>query len=187
MFRFVQVVLLCSALSACGAYVPLDQARMPMRADAPVLSESHAIGLVEYQLADPASTRGDPETGAMAAAAGDWLAGQDGLNGDYGPYKPGVRPAWVMFRRELRAVLGIAPGTPSQVVVDRLMAASLALKAARRMEARNQLQPPAFTLGPDATLDVLGRLPDFATLPLASSELQSWLHRERRCSVLLDC
>ncbi len=188
MSRIISMAFLCAALSACGSYNPPDTARMPMTPQgALVINESDAIDLVEYQLGRPDSTHGNLELAARAVAAEDWLAGQTGLNGDYGNYAPAVRVPWVQFRQEVRAAIGVAPGTPSQTVVDRLLIAAAALKRGDRPTAVAQLQPPAFTLGGEATLAALDRLPAFAGYGPATSELQSYLHRSSRCTILPFC
>lgn len=188
MLRTAGLVLFCATLAACGAYVPPDTARMPMsQSGTPVLSENDAINLVEYELARPESTRGNPEAAARTLAAADWLAGQDGLNGDYGEYRPVTRVLWHELRQEVRQSIGVAPGTPSQVVVEHLLSAAQALRHGDKAAALAELQPPAFTLGAEQTLAVLGNLPAYPGQPAASSELQSHLHRSSPCRFPMVC
>ncbi len=183
----VSTALACAGLAGCGPYVPPDTAQMTMVRGFPVMTENDAINLIEYYLARPESTHGLPALGARAVASADWLAGRPYLTGDYGDYAPVTRIQWVIARREWRAVLGIAPGTPSQVVVDHLLFAAMALEHADRALALAQLQPPAFTLGPDRTLDVLGNLPYLTALPNAATDLQNHLHRDGRCDMMVPC
>lgn len=181
------VLLLCAALAACGPSIPPDKARMPFVGGQPEIVERDAIALVEYNLADPQTLRGDPERAARAAASADWLAGQDWLSGDYGDYKPAYRPLWWEMRRNLRAILGVAPGTPSQLVVDRLLAAARALRSQDRAAAQAALEPPPFTLGGERTLAILADMPRVPALDAAAAELDRHLHPNYECRLPQLC
>lgn len=183
------VLALCAALAGCGAYVPVDSARMPISAQGVIaINETTAIELVEYQLRDPAATHGNPDLAARSLASVDWLAGREWLTGDYGSYAPAYRPVWQEFRRQARAAIGVAPGTPSQVVVDRLIAAAAAMRAGDRAGAAAQFQPPAFTLGPEGTLAALSNLPPLPGQARATAELIFHLHDESsRCRNQMEC
>jgi hypothetical protein len=162
MRRAVPALLFCAALAACGLIPPDDTAHMPNnRFGGPAMSQNEAIGLSSYVLKDPTAVRGDPATAARAIAAEDWLAGQSRLTPDFAAYAPVNQGTWYVLRQQVRAAIGISPGTPSQVVVEHLLAASDALKAGDHAGAAAQLQPPAFSLGPDGTLAALGNLPQF--------------------------
>jgi hypothetical protein len=171
--RAVVTLLLCATLAACAAWPPDDTARMPNTAlGGPEINQDEAIALSAWALRDPANTRGDPARAARAIAAEDWLAGQTMLTEDFGPYAPMGEPSWNLFRLQVRAAVGVAPGTPSQVVVDKMLAASKALAAGDRTAAAAQFQPPAFTLGPQGTLAALGNLPAFPDLEWAFTSLR---------------
>ena len=74
-------------------------------------------------------------------------------------------------RFELRRILGIMENAPSQLsVVDSLMQAAMALEAGNPPAAMAFLAPPAFTLPPPQTLQVLANLP---FLPAANQATQT--------------
>ena len=181
------ILALCALLAGCGPYIPPDTARMPMVAGRPVVTEAQAVDLFTYNLGYPATTYGNPALGARAVAATDWLAGQTSMVGDYGSYAPVYRVAWRPLRDQVRATLGIAPGTPSQEVVDRLFAASAALQRGDMPGAEAALQSPAFTLGPMRTIAVLGNLPPFPGWAQAHADLFWALHPDTRCTLPLNC
>jgi hypothetical protein len=167
-------VALCAGVAACGLIPANDTARMPLNQyGGPVMSQSEAMRLSSYALMDPAVTHGNPALAARAIAAEDWLAGQDMLMPDFNQYQPVNQVSWGEFRRQVRSAIGIAPGTPSRVVVDRLLAASDALKAGNSATAKAQLQPPAFTLGPEGTIAALGNLPELSNASWAFTELSN--------------
>jgi hypothetical protein len=166
------IVLTCAIAALLAGCGPTDTARMPQNAaGGPVMNQNDAIALASWALKDPANTQGNPERAARAIAAEDWLAGQVLLTPDFGQYAPVNEVSWGTLRREVRAAIGVAPGTPSQVLIDHLIAAADALKANDINGAKAQLQPPAFTLGPDRTLAALGALPPFPDREWAFNEL----------------
>jgi hypothetical protein len=143
-----------------------DTAQMPLNADGgPKLNESEAIALARWALKDPANTAGNSERAARAIAAEDWLAGQDMLTNQFGNYAPVNEVTWSVFRREVRASIGVLPEAPSQVLIEHLFAAADALKAGQTEAAATQLANPIFTLGPHQTLAALANLP-----PLSDGE-----------------
>ena len=120
-----------------------DTARVPQNQyGGPVMNQTDAIATASWALKDPATTRGNPELAARAIAAEDWLAGQWQLTNDFGMYAPVNQVLWVQFRQDVRTAIGVAPGTPSQVVVDRLLATADALRAGAP-DPGAPLQPPA--------------------------------------------
>lgn len=186
--RPIRVLLTCAAVAACGVLPPNDTARMPNnRFGGPALNQNEAIAVSSYALHDPQNTRGNPALAARAIAAEDWLAGQDLLTPDFGNYQPVVQVSWGELRREVRRSIGIAPGTPSQVVVDRLIAAADALQDGDRDAAEAQLQPPAFSLGPQGTLAALSNLPRYQNWAWAYYELNRNENRSTGCPLGVNC
>jgi hypothetical protein len=176
--------LLSAAVAACGVIPADNTARMPLNQfGGPVLNQNQAIGLSSWALKNPATTRGNPELAARAIAAEDWLAGQDMLAGNFGSYQPVNEVPWGELRREVRGAIGVAPGAPSQVVVDRLLAASEALHAGDKAGAEAQLQSPVFSLGADGTLAALANLPPFPDRELAYADLGFNENREEGCGL----
>jgi hypothetical protein len=182
--RWTTLAVLCAAGITISACVPGPQtAQMPNNQyGGPDINQNEAIALPAWALSDPANTHGNPALAARAVAAEDWLAGQDMLTNDFGSYAPVAQVSWGELRRQVRAAVGVAPGTPSQVVVDRMLAAERALKAGDSKAAAAQFQPPAFTLGPQGTLAALANLPAFPSLTWAFAELNRNENREMgRC------
>ncbi len=87
-------------------------------------------------------------------------------------YEPNGDYYWQRFRGEVRSAVGVAPGTPSQTVVDRMLAAADALKNGDRSAAEAQFTPPAFTLGGQGTLTALSNLPFFPAYGAAFADLR---------------
>jgi hypothetical protein len=173
------VIAAAALLVGCAGLTQDDTARMPNASTGgPVLNENEAIALSSWALKDPTATHGDPVRAASAVAAEDWLAGQTILYGQYGDYQPGGSYYWQQFRGQVRDALGIAPGVPSQDVVDHMLAASRALKAGDTAAAEAQFQPPAFSLGGQGTLAALGNLPPFPGYGAAYAELRRNNERE---------
>ena len=189
MRRIAACLLVCTALAGCAACPANDTALMPLTAQgAPAISQNQAIALSSWALKDPANTLGKPELAAQAIAAEDWLAGQSMLSSDFGSYAPVHEMPWVALRGEVRAAIGVAPGTPSQLVVEHLLAAADALHAGNRAGAEAQLQPPAFSLGPQATLAALARLPAFSGWATAYNDLARHEFRSSsQCGLMRLC
>jgi hypothetical protein len=167
----VAMLVALGLLAGCGVIKPNDTAEMPLnKFGGPVMSQNDAIALSNWALKDPATTHNNPELAARAIAAEDWLAGQSMLTPDFGDYAPVATNYWGEYRRDVRSAIGVAPGTPSQVVVDQLLATADALHAHTPNPAAG-LQPPAFTLGPDGTLQALANLPAFQTREVAVYDL----------------
>lgn len=165
-------LVLLAALAGCGVIKPNDTAQMPNNPQGgPEMNQNEAIATAAWVLENPEVSRGNPARGARAVAAEDWLAGQWRLTEDFGPYAPLNEVSWNRLRREVRAAIGVAPNTPSQVIVDHLIAASHALQAGDTAAAEAQLQSPVFTFGPQRTLAVLGNLPHFPGTQTAFYEL----------------
>lgn len=172
--RYV-LVAATALLVGCGVVTRDDTARMPNASTGgPIINENEAIALSGWALKDPAATRGNPERAARAIAAEDWLAGQSILYGHFDSYQPGGNYYWQHFRDEVRASVGIAPGTPSQVVVDKMLAAAHALKAGDTAAAAAQFESPDFTLGGQGTLAALSNLPSFPGYGAAYADLRHY-------------
>jgi len=181
-------LLLAGALAACSAFPQNDTARMPQNSvGSPAMTQNEAIALPGWALRDPANTAGNPEVAARSIAALDWLAGQDSLTPDFGSYAPVAEWSWASLRREVRAAVGIAPGTPSQTVVERMFAAADDLKAGNRAAAAAQFQPPAFTLGPEGTIAALEHLPRFKYVTVSFTQLRMNENRGTCGSINLFC
>lgn len=152
--------VLALILASCAFAQEVDTAVMPRSAvGTPVMTDEGAIGLAAYALGSPARTRGRPVEAALGLAAVDYLAGALSTNPRWDGISASVRGLMLQGRQEVRSTLGIAPGTSSQEVVDRLVAAASALQAGNQAAAESALNSPRFTLGPQRTLALLDNLP----------------------------
>jgi len=75
-------------------------------------------------------------------------------------------------RDELRQTLGIRTGTPSQLVVNTLLALNLDLQTGNQPAAITVLGGPIFTLPPEQTLHILSNLPYNQQANLATSRAE---------------
>ena len=118
----------------------------------------------------PSRTAGRPGEAARALAAVDYLAGALYTNPHWTGIPATTKQRMLQGREEVRAYLGVAPGTPSQVVVNDLIRAADALEGRDDQAASAALAGPAFTRGPTATIALLDRLP---YLPAANVAAQN--------------
>ncbi len=159
------------AAAACSAITIPDYANMPLTsAGTPVMSDQGAIGTAAYLLASPSRTAGNPAEGARAMAAVDYLAGALYENPHWTAFPAITKVQMLQGREEERAYLGVAPGTPSQVVVDSLMRVSAALEAGDTRAAEAALPPHAFTYGPQETIARLSHLPYLTVASVAAQK-----------------
>lgn len=130
-------------------------------------------------LGDTAQYAGRPAEAMRALVQLEFLA--DALATDP-RYAPEVQPT-VLFplrqaREEARAVLGIAPGAPPDVVIDALRRAAAALDVGSPARAEAALSVPGvFTLAPRATLARLGDLPPLPRTREAAGAVAAELDR----------
>lgn len=157
-------------LAGCAVTIP-DSAVMPRTvAGTPVMSDPGAIQLASYSLGSPARTAGQPGQAARALAAVDYLAGALYTNPHWTGFPAITKLQMMQGRDEIRQVLAVAPGTPSQVVVDDLIRAADAFEGADPASAEAALPASVFTLGPQRTVALLTNLP---YLPQANVAAQS--------------
>ena len=168
------VVGIAAVLAGCGSIQPFvpDTARLPPGAlgsggDPDVA----AVNQAQWAFADAARTYGRPIEAARAAASLDYLAGEIYTSPRWAYIDPLTKNQLLQGRQELRTALGIAPGTPSQQVVDRLATVGNALAANDQPAALNALSAPAFTAGPQQTLATLSNMPYLQTANVATSHL----------------
>ncbi len=161
------ILFACLLAAGCASIAPPpDTARLPPNAYG--LFEDNdvgAINLAQWAFADPARTRNDPIDAARAAAAVDYLAGQLSSSPRWVAMSPITKGQMLQAREEVRQALGIAPGAPSQLVVDGLLGAANALAAGDRPLALAALRSPVFVWPPD---QMLARLSDMPFLPIAN-------------------
>jgi len=154
------LLLACSLPAGCAVTPPPDTARLPPNAFGTYADgDIGAINQAQWAFANPARTRNDPVDAARAVAAVDYLAGALSTSPRWDFMSPITKQEMLRARAEVRQAVGIAPGAPSQEVVDRLLYAGNALAAANRASADSALQPPVFAAGPQRTFAVLSNMP----------------------------
>ena len=154
--RWVLAAVLC--VSCAGpAPLPVDVARMPQGAAGGGDPDLAAIGVASNAFSSASQTYGRPAEAARAAAAVEYLGGVLGTSPRWVCLSGVARAQILGAREEMRRVLHVAPGTPSQVVVDDLVGAAEALADNDRAAAERAVSPPAFQ-GAE-TLRLLGNLP----------------------------
>ena len=139
---------------------PADTARLPPGAlGASRDPDMAAIEQSSDAFASASQTYGRPGEAARAAAAVDYLGGALNASPRWACLSGVARTQILQAREELRRVLGVAPGTPSQAVVNELLRAADALADNDPAAAERALSPPAFRAPPADTLRLLGNLP----------------------------
>lgn len=163
MMRFAAslVLALVAALAACAPYrEPAPTVSLPrdavQGAGDPLRS---ALSLVSSAFAAPRRLAGQPVVAAHAIASMEFLTVDLPQNPRVRGAVGAVVPQLMQARVEWRAVLGIAPDAPPQVVIDQLFAAGRALEAGQQAAAVTALSNPIFTRGGAATLAMLSDLP----------------------------
>ena len=162
------------AVAACGLQTNYDVAIMPRTsAGTPVLSDQGAIGLASYALGNRGSIENHPGEAARAVASIDYLAGALYENPRWTGISAVHKINMLQGRDEVRQVLNVAPGAPSQAVVDGLIAAAVAFDAGDIAAARAALPASVFTLGPDQTIALLTNLPQLPAANVAAQRVNS--------------
>lgn len=117
-----------------------------------------ATNLAAWAFADPSRTRNDPVDAARATASLDYIAGELNTSPRWANIPAITQIQLLQGRAEMRQAIGVAPGAPSQLVVDGLAGAGNALASGNQVAALAALQNPAFP-NPQATLARLYALP----------------------------
>jgi hypothetical protein len=135
-----------------------------------------AINQSAWAFGSPANTRGNPVDAAKAIVALEYLSGELRDNPRWIGMDDSVKLRMNQARDELRAILGIRPAVPPQVVVNTLLALSLDLETGNQPAAMQVLASPVFINPPEQTLQILSNLPyvQQANLATARAEEQSF-------------
>ncbi len=118
-----------------------------------------ALNLAQNAFADPGRTYGRPTDAARAAAAMEYVAGEFYVSPRWQDISASTKEQLLQGREEVRQALGVVPGTSSQLLVNRLVAAADALAAGDQAAALQLLGPPAFSTPGEQTLARLSNLP----------------------------
>ena len=166
--RFV-TVLICAALTACSlATPPPDTAQVPLAAFGTLDNDVGAANIASAAFASPARTANNPVDAARACAAIDFLAGELSSNPRWVTLSPFTKQEMLKARVDVRAVLGVVPQAPSQMVVAALLQFAAAWQAGDQHTAMQMLAAPAFLHPPQQTLQILTDLPFIPTANRAS-------------------
>lgn len=162
MLRTILLAAACMLPAACGNLQPVvpDTARMPVGGLGSGLDpDTTAVYLAQWAFADSGRTYGKPIEGARAAASMDYIAGQIYTSPRWSNVSALTKEQLLQGRSEVRAALGVVPGTSSQAVVDHLTTAGNALAAGDQGAAVAQLGSPVFTEPGEQVLQRLANLP----------------------------
>ena len=152
------MAMLCVSCAGPVA-LPVDTARLQPGALGGNDPDLAAIGLASDAFSSASQTYGRPVEAARAAAAVEYLGGVLATSPRWSCLSGVAHEQILGARADVRRVLGVAPGTPSQVVVDDLMRAADALADNDQAAAERALSPPAFAAAPADTVRLLGNLP----------------------------
>jgi hypothetical protein len=161
-------IMLGASLISCAVTPPPDTAQLPFAAFGTLDNDVAAANVASAAFAVPARTANDPVDGARACAAVDFLAGELSSNPRWVMMSPFTKQEMLQARVDVRAVLGVAPGAPSQMVVTALLQFANAWEAGDQAAALRALSAPAFLHPPAETLRILSNLPYIATANRAS-------------------
>ena len=162
MFRTLLLATVCLLPAACGNLQPFvpDTARLTSaQLGSGFDPDTTAVYQAQWAFADAGRTYGRPIEAARAAASMDYIAGQIYTSPRWSNVSALTKEQLLQGRVEVRAALGIPPGTPSQAVVDHLTAAGNALADGNQGAALAQLSGPTFSTPPDQVLARLSNMP----------------------------
>ena len=178
MRTLVSLSVLTLCLAACGT--------LPASRNTPYLppgvygvyqdNDIGAINQSAWAFGSPANTRGNPIDAAKAVVALEYLSGELRENPRFISMDQSIKLRMGLARDQLRAILGIRPGTPPQLVVNTLLALSANLQTGNGPAAGQVLASPIFTHSPQQTYQILSNLPyvQEANLATARAEQQSF-------------
>jgi hypothetical protein len=175
MRSLISLSLLAFCLVAC--------ATLPATARTPFLPagvygtyEDNDVGAINqsaWAFASPANTRGNPIDAARAVIALEYLPGELSENPRWIKMRSGDDLHLGQARDQLRQILGIRTDAPPQLVVNTLLALTLALQMGDEPAAMHALSSPVFTQPPQHTLQILSNLPYVQEANLATSRLEN--------------
>lgn len=172
--RTLPAIAALFVLSACAATPPY--ARLPIDAvDGAGDPTRAAIIGTAYFFNTQGTAGASSDAAARAAAQVEYLAAEIPTGPRWVEFSPVVGLELLAARDELRAALGVAPGTAPQAVVDGLYAAGRALRAGDRTAAATLL--PNMVRDRQATLASLERLPALPRTRVATALAERELRR----------
>ncbi len=166
---FVFLATLASCTSTVVDYAPTPPLAIGLGDD------DDAILFSQWAFASPARTHGLPAEAAKAVASVDYLAGALNMSPRWAEAPPFAKVYMLQARVDVRHVLGISPGAPSQAVVNTMQQAVLALDAGNQAALAAALSPPVYTLPPQETVAILANMPFVRSANLATQYAASSL------------
>jgi hypothetical protein len=168
--RFWMMAVMLAGLTGCAletplpstGYLPPDSFSQTRVGEDPAIAATNAA---TDAFAHPGAMRGHPAQMALAIAALDAMAGQFTSGARWAGMNSLAKQEMILARQRVRRLLGVAPGTSSQMVVNALVGASQQLQRGNRAGVLEALGSPGFTQPPEATLVLLA---DFPPVPLAN-------------------
>ena len=113
----------------------------------------------------------------------DYIAGQLYTSPRWSNIDALTKEQLLQGRREVRAALGVVPGTPSQAVVDRLTTAANALAGGNPAFAVAQLGSPVFQEPGEQVLQRLANLPYMQMANVSTTRAGNELFQDGRGNV----
>jgi len=183
MLRKLLFAATCLLPAACAGLQPVvpDTARMPPGALGSGFDpDVTAVNLAYWAFASSGRTRGRPIEGARAAASMDYIAGDLYTSPRWANIDAITKEQLLQGRQEVRAALGVVPGTPSQAVVDRLTTAANALAGGNQAFAVAQLGSPVFQEPGEQVLQRLANLPYMQMANVSTTRAANQLFQDGR-------
>ncbi len=131
-----------------------------------------AINFAAWAFASAANTQGNPAEAARAVIALEYLPGELSRNPRWIGMDSAVKLHMGRARDDLRAILGIRPDAPPQIVVNTMLALALDLQMGNQPAALEVLSAPIFARPPEQTLQILSNLPFVPEANVATSRAQ---------------
>jgi hypothetical protein len=132
-----------------------------------------AINFAAWAFASPARTRNNPADAAKAVIAIEYLPGELSKSPRWLMMSPLTKQEMFTARADVRRVLGIPENVPPQFVVNGLLRALPAFYAGNPQAASEMLVPPAFTLAPAETVQILANMPFIRSANIATMNAMS--------------
>jgi hypothetical protein len=134
-------------------------------------NDTGAINTAAWDFASAANTRGNPAEAARAIIALEYLPGELVENPRWVGMDSLVKRRLDIARSDVRAVLGIRPDAPPQLVVNAMLALFVDLQVGNQPGVAQVLASGLFILPPAQTLQVLSNLPYVQTANLATTRV----------------
>jgi hypothetical protein len=132
-----------------------------------------AINFAAWAFASPARTRNNPADAAKAVIAIEYLPGELSKSPRWLMMSPLTKQQMFTARADVRRALGIPQNVPPQLVVNALLQALPALYAGNLQAASRIFVPPAFTLPPGQTVQILANMPFIPSANVATMDAMS--------------